>query len=91
MNCREIVCKTERCAISVTGTGFAYAKLSEARSSPRVARVVRVTQKREAVRILPAARVNHFARMTKYARVLAAVGMTDDVRVARFGRDDKTR
>ena len=39
----------KRCAarFSETGTGFAYAKLSEARSSPRVARVVRVTQKRD--------------------------------------------
>jgi len=33
-----------KCRDSETGTGFAYAKLSEARSSPRVAQVVRVTQ-----------------------------------------------
>ena len=35
----------ERCAISETGTGFACAKLSEVRSSARVARVVKMTPK----------------------------------------------
>jgi hypothetical protein len=37
----------ERCAISETGTGFAYAKLSEILPAARVARFVRMTQKRK--------------------------------------------
>ena len=40
----------ERCAISETGTGFACAKLSEVHSSPRVARVVRMTQEARVAR-----------------------------------------
>ena len=32
-----------------TGTGFAYAKLSQTRSSPRVAQVVRVTERAQTV------------------------------------------
>jgi len=35
----------ERYAISETGTGFACAKLSEVHSSPRVAQVVRMTDR----------------------------------------------
>jgi hypothetical protein len=38
----------ERCAISETGTGFAFAKLSEILPAARVARFVRMTQKSDA-------------------------------------------